>query len=216
MNSWKMPVLVLCCAALVCGCASRQSGKRGGMPSPDEVTAPDPIQGNTGQYMCPYDASGKLNEWMQAVMDSDAVGPGELPVYAPKGGPDHTAKDRLARDAKRQQAAAARAGGFDAIRAHSDLSFSSADDLCLYLYVKHSRDAGYGEVFESLASLYPDMGRRCREAIRRASAGKDEDRGGPGGSGGPGGGGSGGGPGGGGGRGGGGMGGGGWGGGFLN
>jgi hypothetical protein len=212
MKTGKSFAMLLCCVALVCRCASKPRGGRGGVMSPDQITAPEPIAGNTGQYMNPYSSTGRYTAWMQTALDAAPADTAKVR----KSGP-HTPDEIPALDAQRQRDAAARAGGFERIREQSDQSFSSADDLCLYLYVKHSREADYGQVYDFVTALYPDMGRRCPEAMRKAAAGHDGGRSGdgPGGgdSGGPGGGGPGGG-----GPGGGGMGGGrgGWGGGFFN
>jgi len=195
MRSTELVVVLLCSVALLSGCASKQ--RRGRILSPDQITAPEPVQGNTAQYMCPYSRDGKFTVWMQAAMNATAERATERPASEgerrPPSGPppEHrgaaNSAEAAARDAKRQQAAAQRGGGFEFIRDHTELSFSGADDLCLYLYAKHSRDAGYGQVFDYITALYPDMGRRCPEALRKASSGSDEGRGGPG-EGGPGGG----------------------------
>jgi hypothetical protein len=181
-------MVLLCCVAFLGGCASHQ--RRGRILSLEQITAPEPVQGNTAQYMCPYSRDGKFTVWMLAAMDATTARETERPMpdgdrQPPSGPPPEHRRtgntaEAVARDAKRQHAAAHRGGGFEFIRDHTELSFSSADDLCLYLYAKHSHDAGYGQVFDYMAALYPDMGRRCPEALRKASSGSDEGRGGPG------------------------------------
>jgi hypothetical protein len=218
MKTGKTLALIICCAGLMCGCASEQRSARGGLMSPASITAPIPILGNTGQYLCPYAQDGRQTSWLEAALKSSPAGaaasaPGLEPPVRPGTGSEgappplppedmRTKKRDLgstpAQDAEKQQAAAARAGGFDAIRAHSNLSFSSADDLCVYLYAKYSRTPNYSQVYAYLSTLYPDLGQRCPAALRRASQPKDGGHGpGDGGPGdGPGGGPGGGGPGG--------------------
>lgn len=163
----KTTAAILCCA-LLCGCA--QHAERRGIVSPSDITPPQPIAGNTGQYMCPYTSDGHATVWLQTALDHAPerrkTGRGSIPkVELP------SQSQVQAREAASQKDAAARAGGFDAIRQGSELSFSSADDLCLYLYAKYSRRAGYGEIFDYMGALYPDMRQRCRDAIHTAAGG---------------------------------------------
>ncbi len=171
--------LVLCCAVMLCGCASKSPSR--GIVSPEDVNPPRPISGNTGQYMCPYMNDGHLAGWVRTALTAapeNRVSPSSHPSLPTAELPSQARMQ--ARDAERQQIVAARAGGFDAIQRGSELSFSSADDLCLYLYAKYSRQADYSQIFDYVGELYPDMRHRCSEAIHKAAGGKGE-RHGPGG-----------------------------------
>jgi len=60
-------------------------------------------------------------------------------------------------------------GGEEKIKATSDLSFNNLDDLALYIYVRHSKDANYNDVVKAVTGIYPDLQERYSQALVNAS-----------------------------------------------
>jgi hypothetical protein len=62
-------------------------------------------------------------------------------------------------------------GGEEFIRANSDMSFNSVDDLALYMYVKNSSHKDYAEALKLTQEIYPELKTRYGQAILTASRG---------------------------------------------
>jgi hypothetical protein len=60
------------------------------------------------------------------------------------------------------------APNLESIRAQSDLSFNSAEELAAYLYAQHSARPDYGQVLERTFTLYPELRNLYPHAIYRA------------------------------------------------
>ncbi|QKO21142.1 PDZ domain-containing protein [Rhodoferax sp. BAB1] len=155
------------------------------LPPPAEVAAPRPIAGNSGRFFSPYTSTGAMAMWVipqQAAPGGNSEIAGtvgsqvgkqvgsKLLDFVPFGlGSAVGAQlgDSMARNA-------AGGGGQttttspESVRAQSDLSFNTLDELAAYLYAQHSARADYGQALERTFAVYPELRRLYPHAIYRA------------------------------------------------
>ena len=62
-------------------------------------------------------------------------------------------------------------GGWEAIKASSDLSFNTVDELSVWMYATHSTNEHYQEVLNATWEIYPEMKQRYFPAIQAAGNG---------------------------------------------
>lgn len=138
------------------------------------LTAPDPRLDNEGGYLVPYKADGTLTDWGQRAMTARAGGAagraagrragGLLASRVPGGG---LFSGRVT-EASGAAAAAQALGGWDEIRAQTELSFDDMDDLAVYLHVNYVGTADYDKALGATMELYPELKNGYEAAIRRA------------------------------------------------
>lgn len=138
------------------------------------LVAPEPRGDNEGRFLVPYRADGTLTEWGQRAMTARAGGAagraagrrasGFLASRVPGGG---LLGNRVT-EASGAAAAAQALGGWDEIRAQSELSFDDVDDLALYLHVHYAGTADYDKALGATMELYPELKNGYEAAIRRA------------------------------------------------
>ncbi|MFN8627275.1 MAG: hypothetical protein U0587_14985 [Candidatus Binatia bacterium] len=178
----------LALAGLVCmaGCTAMKP-----MPKPDEVMAPTPIAGNGGAYVSPYKRDGSLAPWADQSFGAAAgkmakqagtevgmnvttnVGaavagsmiPGIGGLFA-KAATEEAGKSVKA-SAQHGIAVSSR-GGMEQIKATSDLSFNTVDDLAVYLYATHSHDDNYQTALDAAMEVYPDLQKTYESALKNA------------------------------------------------
>jgi hypothetical protein len=140
------------------------------------MTPPEPIKGNTGQYMSPYTQDDVLAEWVEMGIKARMAGQagqiigaevgqrvlGQIPFVGGLIG-QHAGK------AAGKAIAIQMCGGEEKIKATSDLSFNSLDDMSLYMYAKHSKDKNYEDVLKAVTGIYPDLQERYYQALMDAS-----------------------------------------------
>ncbi len=143
------------------------------------MTAPEPIEGNGGKYMCPYTSDDALAGWAQKAMSAElksTVGK-EAGKYAGQQIGKEIGKqipfagkligDEVGKSIGKKACVEA-AGGMEYIRESSDLSFDNVDDLAVYMYVNHGKDADYERVLRITMDVYPDLETRYKKAIDAA------------------------------------------------
>lgn len=156
---------------LLAGCSAR-------LPERSAVAAPEPIAGNEGTYMCPYTSDGTIAPWVRkgraakagatlGSMAGEEVGTRALEAVPIIGG----FLGRRAGEAAGRRIALNMVGGEEYMRETSDLSFNEIDDLIVYLYVHHSDEEEWEEVFELTRQIYPDVEKRWAKALQGASRG---------------------------------------------
>lgn len=143
---------------------------------PASVTAPEPIQGNSGQFMSPYTSDGVVAEWVDRAVNvkmGASIGKTALSFAGQKamenvpfvGGMLGSAVG----DAAGRAVAIEASGGMDFITSTSDLSFNSVDDLAVFLFANHSQSADFQKVLEATWAIYPPLQQRYYPAIQAAS-----------------------------------------------
>ncbi len=159
------------------------------VPARSDVAAPQAIAGNGGKYFSPYTRSGAVAAWVTpAQAEPAAAGTGteiagtvggyvgkevgnKLLNFVPFGlgsAMGSQLGDSMARSATSGSAGGPAALNPESVRAQSDLSFNSAEELGAYLYVQHSARSDYGQVLERTFTLYPELRTLYPHAIYRA------------------------------------------------
>jgi len=154
--------------------------------SPEQINAPSPVAGNAGRYKSPYTGGGSIAAWAQkrdAGSDngSDIAGAiggsvgqqvaNKALDFVPFGLGSMLGKnagESVARSATSQTIVATLPTA-EEIAASSDLSFSTAEDLSLFMYAKYSRDADYPRVLALTMQVYPEMQIAYASAIEKAA-----------------------------------------------
>jgi outer membrane lipoprotein SlyB len=140
--------------------------------SAETLTAPEPIDGNSGKYMSPYTTDEVVAEWVDKAVNAKqgaAMGGAVGSAAAQYAGSQLSSQlggygslfgsligksvgEKMGRDA-----AIKAAGGTEFIRDTSDLSFGSIQDLALYMYVEHSHRENYADVLAATEEIYPEL-----------------------------------------------------------
>ena len=63
-------------------------------------------------------------------------------------------------------------GGEEFLRASTDLSFNSLNDMALFMYVNHSANPEYQKILDATYAIYPDFQTAYLPALQSASVGK--------------------------------------------
>ncbi len=166
----KALVLTLVTAALV-GCASAPQ-----IAAPQAIAAPAPIVGNSGKYMSPYTEDGTVAPWVEKGRAASAGASVGSFVGAQAGA-------KLAEnipfvggwigqsvgESVGRQLALKMVGGEEFIKANSDMSFNSVNELAVYMYAKNSSHKDYAAVLDLTQKVYPDLKTAYLPAIVAAS-----------------------------------------------
>lgn len=171
MRFLKGSICLLAISSLmfVIGCAPK-------IARPDQLLAPTPISGNSGEYMCPYTQDGVLAEWTDKAIKASmgaAIG-GTLGAYAGAKLLEQVPfvggfLGQKAGEAIGRKIIIESAGGMEFIKEKSDLSFNNVNDLSVYLYVKHSTHEHFQEALKAVMALYPEMKQGYYSALVSAS-----------------------------------------------
>lgn len=166
--------LVLVLALSLSACATHQGPR---LAAPTAIVAPQPIAGNTGKYMSPYTEDGTVSVWVEKGRSAGAgssIG-GFLGAQAGQkmasqipfvGGMLGQAIGEKAGRA----VALSMVGGEEFIRANSDLSFNSVQDLAVYMYAKNSAHKDFAAALKLTQEIYPELKTAYYPAIMQASA----------------------------------------------
>lgn len=169
----KKILSALTLALLLSACAT-VSGPQ--LAAPTALRAPTPIMGNTGKFMSPYTEDGTVAAWVEKGRAASA-GAGVGGFLGAQAG------QKLAENipfvggmiGKSIGETAGRAvalkmvGGEEFIRANSDLSFNTVQDLAVYMYVKNSAHKDYQEALKLAQAIYPELQEAYYPAIAAAS-----------------------------------------------
>lgn len=162
--------LTLLLLPLLAGCASS------GAILPSQLTAPTPIEGNSGKYMCPWTSDDVVAPWVERCRKASAgarigsfigkeLGSRALEQVPFVGG----WLGGKAGKAAGRKVAVEIAGGWEYIRGTSDLSFDEFDDLAVYIFVKFSDTEHYAEVLKLASGIYPEFESRYQKALHEAA-----------------------------------------------
>lgn len=145
------------------------------LPPPGELVAPAPIMGNSGKYMSPYTSDGVLAPWVDKAINAKLgatigktvgtyAGQQALGMIPFVGG----VLGSYAGEAAGRAIAIEASGGWDYIKSTSDLSFNSADDMAVFLYVQHSSHEHYKNALSATCEIYREVCKRYSSAIQSA------------------------------------------------
>ncbi len=171
-----LAAVALALLALSSGCSLQPR-----IAAPHQLTAPAPIVGNNGKYMCPYTQDNVLAEWTDKAINAKlgaTIGK-HLGAYAGQKALEQVPfiggilGSKLGEEVGRRIAIES-AGGMETIKNSSDMSFNSVDDMSVYLYVKYSSNEHYQEALTAASEIYPELGKGYYPALVRAT--KQQDR----------------------------------------
>lgn len=145
--------------------------------APNLIAAPKPIIGNSGKFMSPYTEDGTVAAWVEKGRNASAganiggfVGAqagAKLAENIPFVG--GILGQHIGETAGRA-IAVKMAGGEEFIRANSDLSFNSVNEMAVYMYAKNSTHKDFAEALKLAQEIYPELKTAYYPAIINASA----------------------------------------------
>lgn len=131
------------------------------MPDPNLVRSPEPMAGSEGAFLSPYTAEGNLTSWAQRAVDSGVLGDVEGYMGIDRGNLIESAfsagKRLIGSEATVNDATLEAAGGWEVIRAATEQSFATAEDLSTHLYANYHDDAMFSKALAVSADLYPQV-----------------------------------------------------------
>ena len=148
------------------------------MATPQQLmaVAPQPIYGNTGEFMSPYTEDGVVAPWVDKAINAKlgaAIG-SQAGAYAGRKLMENVPffggmlGEKVGNEAGRRIAIEA-SGGWEYIKGTSDLSFNTLDDLAVYIYAHHSAHPDFQKVLEATWEIYPELQTAYYPAIQNAS-----------------------------------------------
>ena len=151
------------------------------------LTAPEPRRDSAGKFLSPYRADGTLTPWAQKAVQAaagsaagnyvgDKVGDkaagalaGKIPGGALVGG----LLKKKVKEKTAETGALLAVGGADFMKSTSDLSFDSADELAVYLQVKHADiDKNFVQALAATFGIYPTLRATYEPAVKAAYSGQ--------------------------------------------
>jgi hypothetical protein len=163
---------VIACALLLTACASAPR-----IAAPTLIKAPTPIVGNSGKYMSPFTEDGTVAVWVEkgkSARAGSAVG-GFLGAQAGQKVAENIPFvggfiGKAVGESAGRAIALRMVGGEEFIRANSDISFNSVQDLAVYMYAKNSAHKDFAEALSLTQDIYPELKTEYYAAITAASA----------------------------------------------
>lgn len=167
----KIAAIVLALMLTACASAPR-------LAMPTQIKAPSPIIGNTGKYMSPYTEDGTVAAWVEKGRSASA-GAGIGGFLGAQAG-QKVAENipfvggflgQAIGESAGRAIALKMVGGEEFIRANSDLSFNSVQELAVYMYAKNSSHKDFAEALKLTQEIYPELKQAYYPAILNASQG---------------------------------------------
>lgn len=160
-------------AIALTGCATMQGPQ---LAAPTAIVAPQPIAGNSGKYMSPYTEDGTVAAWVEkgrSASAGSAIGgflgaqagqkmAEQIPLFGGMIG-------QAIGESAGRAVAVKMVGGEEFIRANSDLSFATVQDLAVYMYAKNSSHKDFAEALKLTQEIYPELKTAYYPAILSAS-----------------------------------------------
>ncbi|MCH1930408.1 hypothetical protein L9G16_09470 [Shewanella sp. A25] len=174
INKFKF-VFISVFVLFMSGCAMQPQ-----IAAPNQLIAPQPIEGNTGEFMSPFTSDGVMTEWVDKAVNADmgATIGGLAGAYAGQKLAEQIPfvggwiGSEIGNSVGRE-VAIEMSGGEELIKSSSDLSFNNLADLAVWMYVTHSTNPHYQDALESAQAIYPDLktiyGQALYEASRNAT-----------------------------------------------
>lgn len=173
----KYALIAGACLAGLAGCASAPAPTPLTSLSPTAtLVAPQPIEGNSGKYMSPYTSDEVVAEWVDKAINAK-VGASVGSVagrYAGEKAMENVPfvggfLGKSLGESMGRKIALESVGGEAFIKASSDLSFNSVNDLALYMFIEHSQRENYAAVLSATKEIYPELKTAYEPAVRRVT-----------------------------------------------
>lgn len=131
----------------------------GAAPAQDILRLPQPLPGSGGQYMSPFTEDDTVAPWVEkglAVSAGMSAGSAVGNLAAASQNGSAALIGAGATLAAREMALQA-VGGWEFIKANSDLSFNTAADLARDLHFRHAGHPQYRDVLAAVYPIYPEI-----------------------------------------------------------
>lgn len=140
----------------------------------------EPAPNTLGKYLLAFKKDGGLTPWAGKAIEAAASATassmatdkaaGALAAKVPFLSMFASSATDMAKDVAQGQAAAAAIGGWEKIKAGSDRSFATAEELAVYLHTKYGTNKDYPKALAATLALYPDV-KTVYESANRAARG---------------------------------------------
>jgi hypothetical protein len=164
---------IVIAAFVLTGCAGMQGPQ---LAAPTAIQAPQPILGNGGKYMSPYTEDGTVAVWVEkgrSASAGSAIG-GFLGAQAGQKLAEQIPfvggfLGQAVGESAGRAVALQMVGGEEFIRANSDMSFNTVQDMAVYMYAKNSSHKDFAEALKLTQEIYPELKSAYYPAIANAS-----------------------------------------------
>lgn len=165
----KISAILLALTLSACAVAPR-------IAAPNLITAPKPIIGNSGKYMSPYTEDGTVAAWVEKGRNA-SIG-ANLGGFVGAQAGQKVAENipfvggllgQAIGETAGRSIAVKMAGGEEFIRANSDLSFNTVQEMAVYMYAKNSTHKDFAEALKLAQEIYPELKSAYYPAIINAS-----------------------------------------------
>lgn len=139
-----------------------------------ELEYDEPIQGNTGKFLLPFDEGGNATEWagkaLNAQVGAEVAGKASdsainaAAAKVPFGGLLAGAAKSKAKEA----GAVVAIGGWDYIRDNTSLSFNNLYDYSVYMHAEYNGLPGYEEALAAAMAVYPKLKNSHKRSVDKA------------------------------------------------
>lgn len=139
-----------------------------------ELDYEEPIQGNTGKFLLPFDEGGNPTEWADKALNAQV---GALAAEKASGTAINAAAARVpfggflagaAKDKAKGAGAIAAIGGWNYIKETTSLSFDRLDDYSIYLHSEFNGLPGYEKALAAAMAVYPKLEKSHKRYIDKA------------------------------------------------
>ena len=134
----------------------------------------EPIEGNTGKFLLPFDEAGNLSPWAEKALSAQ-MGAAAGEVVADKTLDTALAKipfggfmKGAAKSTAKGASAIVAIGGWDYIKENSTLSFDRLDDYSIYLHSEYDGLPGYEKALAAAMAIYPKLEKSHQRYIDKA------------------------------------------------
>lgn len=140
------------------------AGTAAAAPDPSTLTAPTPVEGTVGKYMSPYTSDGVTAAWVTKSMQVKASG--QIGAMAGQYAGQKAMESvpfvggflgKKAGQSMGRAVALKAIGGEEFLRASTDQSFNSLQDMATYMYAGYSTKEDYKQVLEAVYAIYPEF-----------------------------------------------------------
>lgn len=161
-------------ALILSGCASPAYVPK--FAAPATIRAPQPIMGNSGKFMSPFTEDGTVAAWVEKGKSASAgsslggfVGAQAGQKMAEQIPFVGSFLGQSLGESAGRAIALKMVGGEEFIRANSDMSFNTVQELAVYMYAKNSSHKDYAEALKLTQEIYPELKTAYFPAIAAAS-----------------------------------------------
>nr|WP_315398397.1 hypothetical protein [uncultured Duganella sp.] len=167
-------IAVFALTLTLAGCASAPIAPQ--LAAPSQLSAPKPVLGSGGAFMSPFTEDGTVTLWVEKGKSARAgsnVGgflgaqagqrlAGQIPFIGGLIG-------QSVGESAGRAVALQMVGGESFIRANSDISFNTVQELAVYMYVNNSTHKDFAEALALTQEIYPELKSAYYPAIAQAS-----------------------------------------------